>query len=125
MRASATRLRHGLRSDKRVRRAITMLAIAQGGGFEGSIAFIPKSVSSNPRAPEADHHRSDFRGVLQYGVSNLVDEPKPPRKNIMSRCPYVRSRLGGPSSAGSKISAQIKVQISEIIRISPILAVPG
>jgi len=27
------------------------------------------------------------------------------------------SRLGGPSSAGSKINAQISVQINEIIRI--------
>jgi hypothetical protein len=35
------------------------------------------------------------------------------------------SPFGGPSKAGSKISAQINVQISEIIRILPMLAVPG
>ena len=85
-------------------------------------------------APMIRHHQhGKARAAKQAGqqASQLVDLAFKTRADIVDRgeeqFPAHRRRLPGtgPSSAGSKISAQMRVHTSEIIRISPMLAVPG
>src|SRR4051812_20140841 len=59
-------------------------------------------------------------------TTEMAAAPLPNAQVVATSHRAGRLRLScGPSKAGSKISAQIKVQISEIIRIFPMLDVPG
>jgi hypothetical protein len=63
-------------------------------------------------------------GETRYAVFAAVPLSRTRRGESTSPS-EVPSARGGPNSAGSKISAQIRVHTSEIMRINPMLAVPG